>query len=403
MKKYFFIISLVILAQLGVALLLFVTSIWGMNLRMDSVYYVSLARFFENYNANKEIISVYLPFHPPLFPFVLSWGHCIGVDPFEGARWLNALLFGFNILLVGIITKKYTGSPWLGLTGALLMLLAPDVVNIHLTAQNDPLFIFFLLLWLLAFFYYLKGFKLSWLLLGTLFVVLASMTRYAGMPVIMAGLWAILFFNQGRSKWAHAVIFTSIPCIFLFFWARYSYIEHSPFQRHFSFHPVGFFCLRETASVFCSYFFACRVSEHIEVLLFLAGAGILLIRTFLWCRTNKIQNVNHPKTIFVKFTMLGAVLTCFYFAGLIFAASFYDAQMSWKIAGWSRYFIPVHMVGIILFCGVMSRFFFQKQGASFKIDTGLIIIIYLLLFYAVGSAQCLMDQYILGGDAVRNR
>ena len=131
------------------------------------MYYLKLACFFKSYSFDKMIVlGLSQSGLLPLYPFILSLGQFIAIDPFEGARWLNSILFGLNIILICFVIKKYTRSFGMGLAGALLMLLAWDVEKVHLMAQNESLFIFIMLLWFLVFFNYLTSFKISWLVTG---------------------------------------------------------------------------------------------------------------------------------------------------------------------------------------------------------------------------------------------
>lgn len=396
MRKYSFIILLGTVSLIGVCLVLLSTSKWGVILEDDSAYYLLMAHLFENYSFNNDLLEIFLSNLQPLFPFVLSWGHFIGIDLPEGARWFNSILFGLNIILIGIVTKKYTSSAWLGLSAALLMLSAPDILKIHLTAMSEPLFIFFMLIWLLLLLDYLKNSKLSALIFASIIVALAAMTRFAGIPVVATGLFGVLFLNKEKGfihKFVHAVIFVSIPCLSLFLYGRYGYKENDAFQRHFVFHPVDFSYFRETASVFCGWALAPHflTSVNEKVLLFTIGMVFCFIRLFLWHRINRIQVVDFKKTIFKNFFILGVTFICLYMVCLILAASFYDAAM---LGSWSRYLIPIHVIGIIIFCGLVSNFF--KESSSFKNDIGKIIIIYFFLLYTVLSTGCLRNQYFWG-------
>ena len=407
MRKYFFTILLGVLSLTGVCLLLLSTSKWGVNLNFDSIFYLIMARFFGNYHVNKDVVGI-LCLHPPLFPLVLSWWYFIGIDPHEGARWVNSILFGLNIVLIGIVTKKYTRSAWLGLYAALLMLSAPDILGIHLTAQSEPLFIFFMLIWLLLFLDYFKNSKLSTLILGSIIVALASMARYLGAPIIAAGVFVILFLKQERNfinKLVRAVLFASIPCLSLFFYARYSYVESSPFQIHFVFHPVNVSYFQAMASNFCAWFISSHlpVSANARIFLFTTGIVFCFIRLFFWCRANKIPGADSTKTIFIKFSILGIAFISLYMACIIISASFYDTTQMNDPSGADlrRYLIPLHITGIIIFCGFMSNFF-QERSSSFKKDIGRIIVAYFFLFYIIGSINCLMDQYFKGDKYISN-
>ena len=48
-----------------------------------------------------------LAYRAPFFSFLLAIGNLGGLDPFEGARWMNAIIFGLNIFLVGFLLSHH--------------------------------------------------------------------------------------------------------------------------------------------------------------------------------------------------------------------------------------------------------------------------------------------------------
>ena len=134
-KKSFAI--LVTLALIGVLILLMHTRS-GIGINPDSFYYIGTAR--NVLQGNGSIVpygtygngKTYMTHYPPLLPSLLAIIGVFGVDPVSGARWLNACLFGANILLVGSLISKYTaGSFWTAVFGSFLMLNSSDMLNIH--------------------------------------------------------------------------------------------------------------------------------------------------------------------------------------------------------------------------------------------------------------------------------
>ena len=64
-------------------------------------------------------------------------------DPLSAARWLNAVLFGANILLIGLILVQVTdNSFWLPVIGSFLVLTSGSMLTNHSMAWTEPLFIF---------------------------------------------------------------------------------------------------------------------------------------------------------------------------------------------------------------------------------------------------------------------
>ena len=84
----------------------------GIGIYSDSVVYVGVARnllrgegvtYFDD-NGQMTTVTHYAP----LYPFMLAGLGVAGVDPLEGARWLNALLFASNIMLASWIVFTST-------------------------------------------------------------------------------------------------------------------------------------------------------------------------------------------------------------------------------------------------------------------------------------------------------
>ena len=90
----------------GATALLFSTR-WGVGLGPDSVVYIASAR---NLLSGKGLsVSSYpwefspMTHYPTLFSAELAGLGLIGIDPLDGARWFNALIFRAKIPLLGLV------------------------------------------------------------------------------------------------------------------------------------------------------------------------------------------------------------------------------------------------------------------------------------------------------------
>ncbi len=402
MKKSVFILLLSILSLVAFLLILLSTSRLGVNLDDDSVFYIRLAHGFLDHTANPETMKILLLRFGPFFPLCLSWVGHLGIDLFQGARWLNALLFAFNIFLAGSVLMKYTGSGWLSLCGSFLILAASDMVEIHSQAMSEPLFFIFLLLWLLFFWEYFKEPKLLILLAASICTALSFVTRYAGITLVAAGLLGVFVLSRQmiNKKIRHAVIFFFISCVPLgLFLAWDKYVFGNASARDFIFHPLTSHNWQEIASVFCSWFISHGVYAQESLFLLLIGIiGLFFAGFILWDRARKASRETHGTSVFLKFSLLLIAFIFFYIISIIFSATFMDAKF---ISSFRRYFLPVHIAGLFLFLGFMRRVFFPKQTPSLRGETGKIVLGYLLLFYSVNSAPYLIKQYTLGDRYAR--
>jgi hypothetical protein len=120
----------------------------------------------------------------------------MGVEPAEAGRWLTGLLFGANILLMGHVlahaTRNSVIAAW---TGGALMLLSPDLFEVHTWIWSEPLFILLSLAGcaLLAAFLERPSAGGCWPWLSPAW--LASPTAGAALPRRM-GLWASPGFHR---------------------------------------------------------------------------------------------------------------------------------------------------------------------------------------------------------------
>lgn len=402
MKAKLFILTLGVLSLMGTCMAFFVTSKWGVNLGDDSLLYLLMARLFENYDVYKHtLLGIILGHNPPLFPFVLSWWHLIGVDLYEGARWFNCLIFGLNIILIGILTKRYTQSAWLGLSAALLLLSAPDILEVHLGAMSEPLFISFMLLWFLLFYEYLRHIKSVILLCSSFILGMALLTISVAVAMATTGLLAIISLNrENKFKVINMVLFMIMPCLaWLWCDSLGNIIENNLMRRHFVFHAINPNVLCEIAVAIFNWFIApCfLVSANVKIFLLVAGGVLGFFGLSSWWHASKTQEIDLKEMMFTRFSVLLGVFICLYFTCLIFAALFYDAQLP---GHFERYIVTVHIVGIVLLCGFIARL--QQTSQYFhKLQIGEIIIIYLLIFHSIGATNLLVRQYFFG-DHIRN-
>jgi hypothetical protein len=90
----------------GATALLFSTR-WGIGLSPDSVVYIASARnLLSGFGLSVSFTTgEFLPLthYPSLFSAGLAGLGFVGIDPLDRARWLNALIFGANITLLGIV------------------------------------------------------------------------------------------------------------------------------------------------------------------------------------------------------------------------------------------------------------------------------------------------------------
>jgi len=247
--------SLLILLLLAVAgtLLVLRATPEGLSLYDDSIAYIAGARsmlagsgYREAWLASNGPVTHF----PPGFSSVLAFLGLFGLDPLRGTRFVNALLFGLNTGLLGIIVWRMTPSLTAGLVIAALFVTNSDMLQVHAAAMSEPLFIFLSLLafWMFDLYFELppssigRGIAGEWWWLvacGTL-VGMAYLTRYAGLALVATFMVAICVLRTSwRKRLTSIGIFLAGFLPFALGWAlRNSIAAGNVTNRAFAWHPI---------------------------------------------------------------------------------------------------------------------------------------------------------------------
>src|SRR5512135_268789 len=199
-------ISIVLLGLMGVAGIVLVLHATpeGLTLTDDSIAYIAGARSMlagQGYREAWLATSGPVTHFPPVFSSLLAFIGLFGLDPLRGARFLNALLFGLNVVLVGILGWRMTRALAPGLLLAGLYLVNDSLLRVHATALSEPLFIFLSLLAFWMFDLYIeRDAHWLWLVSCGVLVGLAYLTRYAGLALLATFLVALLILHRTWRK-----------------------------------------------------------------------------------------------------------------------------------------------------------------------------------------------------------
>jgi len=202
-------LALSLIALIGMGLILRATP-QGLGLSDDSIAYIAGARsmaaghgYREAWLASDQPVTHF----PPAFSAVLAFFGLFGIDPLHAARWVNALLFGLNAVVLGILGWRMTSSLTAGLVLAGLFVTSGEMFQVHAVAMSEPLFIFLSLLSFWMFDLYVErlpspsakwGGSEGWLWLiacGT-FVGMAYLTRYAGLALVATFVVALFLLHK---------------------------------------------------------------------------------------------------------------------------------------------------------------------------------------------------------------
>lgn len=179
-------------AAVGAVALVVVTR-GGAHASPDSAFYVGLARNVAGgVGWESPPGSFPLSHFPPLFPAVLAVFGWLGLDPLDAAGWLNPVLFGLSAALMAVVVRRASGSAVVGAGAAVALVVSRDLLFAHSSALSEPLFILLTLGTLVALGRYLESAGIGWLAAAAGLAAAATLTRYAGIVLVAAGVVAVL-------------------------------------------------------------------------------------------------------------------------------------------------------------------------------------------------------------------
>jgi 4-amino-4-deoxy-L-arabinose transferase-like glycosyltransferase len=236
-------LALGLIALLGMFLIIKTTPD-GLGLSDDSIAYVAGARSMVAGNGYREawLASNQPVTHfPPVFSSVLAFFGQFGIDPLRAARWVNALLFGLNAWLLGILGWRMMPSLTAGLVLAALFVTSAEMFQVHAVAMSEPLFIFLSLISFWAFdLYFERDHHWWWLVACGMFAGMAYLTRYAGLALVATFIVALLALHTDwRKRLTGIGIFLASVIPWVLGWSiRNRLVAGNATNRAFAWHPL---------------------------------------------------------------------------------------------------------------------------------------------------------------------
>lgn len=371
---------------------LMLTAKMGVGIPSDACFYIRMARCMNGLDlcTDSYLTENLLWQHfPPLFPIVLAFIHLFGRPDFLiEARWVNALLFGLNIFLVGKLVYKYSGSLWLSAVGALWMIVKIDVIDVHTEAMSEPLFIFLALLWMVFLIDYLETRKAVFLWACAIAAGLSFLTRFFGVSLVLTGfviLWADKKNEMLKSSIA-AVLFFFVSIFPMMLLLIKNYVDSgSLVDRRFYFDP---FAIADLHS--CSWPLN---PWHGSVIVFGLNIGLVLMGWMIWQKRDPsaIRNIS---TVKVQLFSTGLIFIVFYFLFWLM-----DLILADPLAVTQRYYIPVEILGLILLLSFLGTLL-NVANISRPIKTLFVVLlsVYLIGMNFVGAMPWAVERHGEGTD-----
>ena len=407
-SRSLFIVLLVAICAAGVVLVLYST-IWGPGLFSDSFQYISSAQNIAagkgvGYSIGSRIFP--LTHYPPLYPLALSPFALAGINAIDGARWLNALLLGLSILLVGASAWVITRSAAFSLLGACLAALSPALIGVHTWALSEPLYIFLSLACLLCLGLYLAGTPtraaLACLLASALLGSLAFLTRYVGLALLLTGVLGIaLLSTQGWKRrsillltWAAIVGLPSAAWML-----RNYFLSGTLTDRALVFNLLTRKNLGMVVNTLSTWFLPARLVNgrelYLGIGLALLALGVGVFAAWYFTRAGKESRTRlagfHPAF------WLQAIQVPVYLGVLLLSKSLFDEGIGMS----ARILSPIYLPFIILMVGLLHRLWSTRGLAGKLIALG--ICAYLLLFTTSGGIAAVNVLHADGPGGARAR
>jgi hypothetical protein len=370
MKQYLksqslFLIAIGLIALGAIGILLYSTP-EGLGLSDDSIGYIAGARsilsgqgYREAWLASNGPVTHF----PPGFSSLLALISLSGLDPLRSARFLNALLFGANAFLLGVIGWRMTKSQVAGVTLALLFAVNASLFNAHAVAMSEPLYIFFSLAAFLTFSEYSSTEKNIWLISTGILTAFAYLTRYAGLALLATFLLALILLPDTlRKKLASTGIFLTSVIPFLIGWGiRNKMVADNATNRTLVYHPLtaenietGIYNISE---------FLIPVEEWRRALIQISNFFFILIAIIvfillIWVVYKGLKKFFQPATEQPEILSFTNGLYIFgYLASIFSSMMLFDASTKFKL----RILSPVYVALLILLV-LLGHWAWQKRN-----------------------------------------
>ncbi len=359
--RYISFVALGLISVLGIFLILQATP-EGLGLSDDSIAYIAGARSLlagQGYREAWLVSNQPVTHFPPGFPAALALIGLSGLDPLRGARFLNALLYGLNAALLGILGWRMTKSLPAGLILALLFVANSAMLQVHAVAMSEPLFIFFSLaaFWMFDL-YFERDQHWLWLVLCGVFTGAAYLTRYAGLALLATFVVALIILQRSwRSRLMSLGLYIVSVIPWMAGWAvRNEAVAGKATNRILAWHPIqagNFDTAISNIAAFLMPIEAWRQALLKVPFLFEALTALILGAVLVWILI-KIRETWMPvpspspsegasrQGRVIAFT--NALYIFGYLASIIASMSFFDASTKFKL----RILAPIFVSLLIL-------------------------------------------------------
>lgn len=382
-------------AIFGIFLILYATP-QGLGLFDDSIAYIAGARsilsgegYREAWLASNQPVTHF----PPMFSSVLALVGISGIDPLRGTRFVNALLFGGNIFLLGIIGWKMTKSQLGGVALSLLFLVNYSLFRVHSTAMSEPLYIFFTLASFLTFYFYFELKQKRWLIITGCLVGLAYLTRYAGLALFATFLVSLILLKHPWSwRFSRSAIFIASFIPFALGWSiRNQLVADNATNRTLVYHPINIENIQ--TAIYNISVFLMPIEEWRKALIKIPNLFniIIIISIFIlliWLAKKGLTKIFKPNTETPEILSFVSTLYIFgYLASIISSMTLFDASTKFQLRILSPIFVSILIMAVYFGYWLWNK---QKLFSTFYV--------LLILFFSIYGMNTTITELRKGGQ-----
>jgi hypothetical protein len=371
-------------ALLGMLLLLYMTQV-NVGVTWDGVYYLRGARTI------RSRLSYTSTHFPPGTSMLLALTSFIGRNLLISARWLNILLFGLSIFLVGLLIDEYTSNLGLTVFAMLLYLFSQGILISYTQISSESPFFVFLLLCFLMLIRFLDNRRTSTLIIASVACTGAFMTRYSGITIAISAVLVLLLTSESILDALRDVALFTLPFSSLVApWLVSNYLTTSSFtSRTFAFHPPEIaeyqMLMENIVEWFCPDRFIILTPWYLHSLaIFLVVLGCCLIYRKMLTRATQISR---QPTL-----MPFVVFACVYLPFLIVSKTFYDQDIDFN----TRQLAPLFISSLII--GVTLMYYFLKARKKVWLQRGISLVLGVgfLCFYVLSAYPLIVEMHTTG-------
>jgi len=222
----------VILSVAGIALALFSTSVYGAGLSPDSVTYIFAANRLLSGDDYMNVGGTSYALWAPLFPALLAGLGLLGIEPLDGVRFFNAVIFGLIIFTTGHLLRSHLRTWTIVILGTASLLVSVIILRVSIMAWSEPLFVLLAILFVIYLSKYLNDRRIKFLMLISILAAFACLQRYLGFTLVLTGFISIAFFMRSatfQSRLKYLIFFGLISTTPIAIWFARNYWFTSSF------------------------------------------------------------------------------------------------------------------------------------------------------------------------------